>query len=216
MSTEPRKYKPGKIREHNSQKILEAAECEFVKHGYKGTSMQSIADAAELPKANVHYYFKSKAKLYNAVLGDILQRWNEVLADMSEEGDPAETLENYIRAKVDLSIRFPQASKIFATEIIQGAPNLKEHIRTDLRHWVRSKTKIIESWINQGKMTPVDPEHLIFMIWSTTQHYADFETQVLTITNKLEYEQEDVKKISDFLCHMILTGCGLKPTISLA
>ena len=157
LSTEPRKYKPGKIREHNSQKILEAAECEFVKHGYKGTSMQSIADAAELPKANVHYYFKSKAKLYNAVLEDILQRWNEVLAEMSEEGDPAETLENYIRAKVDLSIRFPQASKIFATEIIQGAPNLKEHIRTDLRHWVRSKTKIIETWIEQGKMTAVDP-----------------------------------------------------------
>lgn len=212
MSTEPRKYKPGKIREHNSQKILYAAEREFVKHGYKGTSMQSIADAAELPKANVHYYFKSKQKLYTAVLSDILERWNEILADMSQEGDPAETLENYIRAKVDLSIRFPQASKIFATEIIQGAPNLKEHIRTEMRQWVREKVKIIESWIDQGKMTPVDPEHLIFMIWSTTQHYADFETQVLTITNKLEYEADDVTKIGDFLCHMILTGCGLTPS----
>lgn len=211
MSTEPRKYKPGKIREHNSQKILDAAEREFVKHGYKGTSMQSIADAAELPKANVHYYFKSKQKLYSAVLEEILERWNEVIADMSADGDPAETLENYIRAKVDLSIRFPHASKIFATEIIQGAPNLKDHLRTEMRQWVREKVKIIESWIAQGKLAPeVDAEHLIFMIWSTTQHYADFETQVLTITNKLEYEAEDIQKISDFLCHMILSGCGLK------
>ncbi len=210
-----KKYKPGKIREQNSQKILQAAEIEFVKHGYKGTSMQSISDAAGLPKANLHYYFKNKAKLYNSVLEDIVQRWNEVLADITEQDDPTETLEFYIRTKVELAIRYPNSSKIFATEIIQGAPNLKDYLRTDLRQWVRSLTRIIESWIAQGKMSKVDPEHLIFMIWSTTQHYADFETQVLTITNKLEYEADDIDRISRFLCHMILTGCGLTPTQSL-
>lgn len=207
-----KKYKPGKIREQNSYKILQAAENEFVKHGYKGTSMQSISDAAGLPKANVHYYFQSKSKLYNEVLKDITRRWNDILDDMSEDGDPAETLEHYIRAKVELSVNYPNASKIFATEIIQGAPNLKDYIRSDMRQWVRSKTRIIESWIEQGKMKAVDPEHLIFMIWSTTQHYADFESQVLTITNKIEYEEDDVEKISRFLCHMILNGCGLTPS----
>jgi len=207
-----KKYKPGKIREQNSYKILQAAENEFVKHGYKGTSMQSISDAAGLPKANVHYYFQSKSKLYNEVLKDITRRWNDILDDMSEDGDPVETLEHYIRAKVELSVRYPNASKIFATEIIQGAPNLKDYIRTDMRQWVRSKTRIIESWIEQGKMKAIDPEHLIFMIWSTTQHYADFESQVLTITNKIEYEEDDVDKISRFLCHMILSGCGLTPS----
>lgn len=207
-----KKYKPGKIREQNSSKILHAAENEFVKHGYKGTSMQSISDAAGLPKANVHYYFQSKSKLYNEVLKDITRRWNDILDDMTEDGDPVEILELYIRAKVELSVQYPNASKIFATEIIQGAPNLKDYIRTDMRQWVRSKTRIIESWIEQGKMKAVDPEHLIFMIWSTTQHYADFETQVLTITNKIEYEEDDVEKISRFLSHMILTGCGLTPS----
>lgn len=210
-----KKYKPGKIREQNSYKILQAAENEFVKHGYKGTSMQSISDAAGLPKANVHYYFQSKSKLYNEVLKDITRRWNDILDDMSEDGDPAETLEHYIRAKVELSVNYPNASKIFATEIIQGAPNLKDYIRSDMRQWVRSKTRIIESWIEQGKMKAVDPEHLIFMIWSTTQHYADFESQVLTITNKIEYEEDDVEKISRFLCHMILNGCGLTPSQAL-
>ena len=99
-----KKYKPGKIREQNSQKILQAAEVEFVKHGYKGTSMQSISDAAGLPKANLHYYFTNKAKLYNAVLEDIVQRWNEVLTDITEDDDPTETLEFYIRTKVQLAI----------------------------------------------------------------------------------------------------------------
>ncbi len=207
-----KKYKPGKIREQNSQKILHAAEVEFVKHGYKGTSMQSISDAAGLPKANLHYYFTNKSKLYNAVLADIVQRWNEVLADISVNDDPAETLEFYIRTKVDLAIRYPNASKIFATEVIQGAPNVKDYLRTELRTWLKAKTKIIETWIEQGKMSRVEPEHLFFMIWSTTQHYADFESQILTITNKLEYEAEDVERISRFLCHMILTGCGLTPS----
>ncbi len=212
MTTDIKKYKSGKIREQNSQKILEAAEIEFVKQGYKGTSMQSISDSAGLPKANVHYYFKSKAKLYSAVLKDIVQRWNEVLTDMNEDGDPAETLESYIKNKVELAIRYPNASKIFATEIIQGAPNVKEYLRTEQRAWIREKCRIIQSWIDQGKMTPVDPEKLIFMIWSSTQHYADFETQVLTTANKLEYEPADVEHISRFLCHMILTGCGLTPS----
>lgn len=210
-----KKYKPGKIREINSQKILQAAEVEFVKHGYKGTSMQSISNAAGLPKANLHYYFTNKSKLYNAVLQDIVQRWNEVLTDITVDDDPAETLEFYIRTKVNLAVRYPNASKIFAMEVIQGAPNVKTYLRTDLRSWLRQKTKIMETWIEQGRMNKIDPEHLFFMIWSSTQHYADFESQILTITNKLEYEDEDVERISRFLCHMILTGCGLTPTHSL-
>lgn len=201
--------KTGKIREQNSQKILKAAEQEFVKHGFKGTSMQTIADAAELPKANILYYFKSKKQLYTSVLEEVEQRWNAVIEDMSEEDEPAITLKRYIEAKVDLAINYPSASKIFAMEIIQGAPYLQDHMRSELRPWVKEKIRIIESWIEQGKMKPVDPQHLIFMIWSTTQHYADFDTQVLTVSNKQEYDPEDVQNIKDFLVQMILGGCGL-------
>ena len=202
--------KTGKIREKNSQIILQAAEKEFVKHGFKGTSMQVIADAADLPKANVLYYFKTKQTLYAAVLEDIIARWNEALDELSEDDDPAPTLKRYIETKVDLSIRYPEASKIFAMEIIQGAPHLQEHLRTELRQWVKEKTRIIESWIEQGKMVPVSATNLIFLIWSSTQHYADFDTQVLTVTNRQEYEADDVAEIKAFLCQVILAGCGLK------
>ncbi|KZY72526.1 TetR family transcriptional regulator [Oleiphilus sp. HI0071] len=209
MSDKDSAQKTGKIREQNRKNILAAAEDSFVKNGFKGTSMQSIADAAELPKANVLYYFKSKQALYLAVLDEIIRRWDESIDDMSEGDDPAEVLGNYIRAKVDLAIQYPNASKIFALEIIQGAPNLQDHLRSNLRAWVRDKSKIIQSWIDQGKMNAVDPEHLIFMIWSTTQHYADFDTQILTVTNKLEYDELDVQRIKDLLCTIILGGCGL-------
>lgn len=209
MSNVEPAQKTGKIRAQNRKKILDAAELAFVKDGFKGTSMQSIADASELPKANVLYYFKSKQALYQAVLEDIIERWDSVLEDMSEGDDPADVLGRYICSKVDLAIQFPKASKIFALEIIQGAPNLQDHLRSHLRVWVKDKSKIIQSWIDQGKMQSVDPEHLIFMIWSTTQHYADFDAQILTVTNKREFDDEDVQKIKDFLCKVILGGCGL-------
>ena len=206
-----RKYKPGKIRERNSENILAAAEQEFVLHGFKGTSMQAVADRAGVAKANIHYYFKNKDNLYLALLENIIANWNEVLADMSAESDPADVLSRFIRTKIRLSYTHPNASKIFAMEIIQGAPYLKSHISQAMRQWVKDKSTIIQSWIDQGKIRAIDPTHLIFLIWSATQHYADFDTQVLEVTNKRQYEEDDIEHIGDFLEDIILTGCGLKP-----
>lgn len=202
--------KGGSIRTRNSQQILEAAQAEFVLHGFKGTSMQSIADRAELPKANIHYYFKNKANLYKSVLEDIMSAWNQVLADMNEQSDPADVLTNFIRAKMQLSYTNPNGSKIFAMEIIQGAPHLIEYISKDMRLWVKEKTEVMQSWIAQGKMRDVSPMHLIFMIWSTTQHYADFNTQVLEVMNRREYDEDDIEHITQFLTGMILRGLELK------
>lgn len=208
--TTSKKYKPGKIRERNHELILAAAEEEFALHGFRGASTQAIADRAGLPKANIHYYFKNKQTLYASVLESIMEVWNEVLEDVSADDDPKEVLTNFVRKKMELSYAKPKASKLFAMEIIAGAPNLKDYIRTDMRQWVRDKTRVFEAWIADGKMANVDPVHLIFLIWSSTQHYADFETQVLTLMNRAEYEPEDIDHITDFLTHMVLSGCGLK------
>ena len=203
--------KSGSIRTRNSLQILDAAQAEFVLHGFKGTSMQSIADRAELPKANIHYYFKNKANLYQAVLEEIMFAWNVVLEDMNEESDPADVLSKFIHTKMQLSYSNPNGSKIFAMEIIQGAPHLIEHIRTDMRTWFKEKAQVIQSWIDQGKMRDVNPMHLIFMIWSTTQHYADFNTQVLEVMNRREYDDEEIASITEFLTGMILRGLEINP-----
>jgi TetR/AcrR family transcriptional regulator len=203
--------KSGSIRTRNSHQILDAAQAEFVLHGFKGTSMQSIADRAELPKANIHYYFKNKANLYQAVLEEIMFAWNVVLEDMNEESDPADVLSKFIHTKMQLSYSNPNGSKIFAMEIIQGAPHLIEDIRTDMRTWFKEKAQVIQSWIDQGKMRDVNPMHLIFMIWSTTQHYADFNTQVLEVMNRREYDDEEIASITEFLTGMILRALEINP-----
>ncbi|MFV8816307.1 TetR/AcrR family transcriptional regulator [Haliea sp. E17] len=203
-------YKPGKIRDHNFQVILKAAEQEFALNGYKGTTTQKIADRAGVAKPSIHYYFSSKHNLYLTVLDNIIHLWNDYLDTVEVEDDPAEVLDMFIRKKVELSFSHPEASKVFAMEIIQGAPFLRDYIRTEMRTWVREKAAFMSQWIDQGRMAPVDPVQLIFLIWSSTQHYADFDTQVLTVMNHAEYEPEMIQHISDFISGMILRGCGLE------
>lgn len=201
--------KTGKIRAQSQLKILAAATTEFVLQGYKGATVQSIADRASLPKANILYYFKNKENIYHAVLEHTLEMWDEGIGDIDPSEGPKAAIEKFIEAKVRMSFNHPEASKIYAMEIIQGAQHLKEFARTYQRQWVREKAKLFQQWIDNGEMADVDPVHLIFLIWSSTQHYADFETQILTIMNRAEYEEDDVEQVIAFLSQMILRGCGL-------
>lgn len=205
-----RKYKSGKIREKNYQRILDAATGVFAQHGFKGASMMAIAEAAGLPKANIHYYFRNKNLLYAAVLERIIAEWNRGLETISVEDNPAEVLSTYIAAKVRIACEQPLRSKLFASEIIAGAPYLQNYIRAELRTWLKAKAQVFEAWMARGKMRELDPTLLIFMIWSTTQHYADFESQVLLATNRREYDEETIAHISEFVTGVILRGCGVE------
>jgi TetR/AcrR family transcriptional regulator len=210
MSGETSAPKQGSIRVQSEQKILLAAQEEFILQGYKGATVQSIADRAALPKANVLYYFKSKEKIYHKVLELTLNMWDQAIGDIKIEDGPKVAIEKFIAAKVHMSFNNPAASKIYALEIIQGAQHLKEFARTYLRQWVREKAKIFQHWMDNGEMTAMDPVNLIFLIWSSTQHYADFESQILTIMNRADYEADDIHHVTQFLTDIILRGCGLK------
>lgn len=204
------KYKAGKIRTDNRAKIIAIAEMEFAEFGYKGASIMNIAKRANLPRANVHYYFNSKLELYKKVLFDILKLWNDAFNQITPEDDPAEAIGAYIRAKVMYSKTNPLASKIFANEIIHGAPRINQYLNSDFREWLKSKAAVIEHWIKQGKMDPVDPLFLIMLIWSATQHYADFSTQVSAVMDKPQLSDKDFDHVADNLTHIILKGCGIK------
>jgi TetR/AcrR family transcriptional regulator len=167
-----------RIRQKNEETILKAAEDEFARHGYKGTSMNTIAQNAGLPKANLHYYFTNKLGLYVAVLSNIIELWDSTFNTLTAEDDPAEALTRYIRAKMEFSRRQPQASRIFAMEVISGGECLTEYFNQDYRAWFQGRAAVFQAWIDAGKMDPVDPVHLIFLLWGSTQHYADFATQI--------------------------------------
>lgn len=201
----------GRIRQKNEQAILKAAEDEFARHGFKGTSMNTIAQNAGLPKANLHYYFTNKLGLYVAVLSNILELWDSTFNALNSDDDPAIALSNYIRTKIEFSRSNPQASRIFAMEIISGGQCLSEYFNQDYRTWFNGRAAVFQSWIDAGKMDPVDPVHLIFLLWGSTQHYADFATQICQVTGRSRLTKQDMEAASNNLIHIILKGCGLTP-----
>ena len=198
----------GRVRQKNQSIILQAAEQEFLEHGYKGASLKRVAERADIPRANVHYYYKNKDALYAAVLSHILTLWDT--ATITDEDDPKEVLTNYIRAKVKFSQSNPEASRIFASEIIHGAPRLLEYLETDFREWTDRVTGVFRQWIADKKLDPVDPHHLMFLIWGSTQHYADFGIQICAALNKSDLTDEDYDVAANTLVHIIIKGCGIK------
>ncbi|HEY0286680.1 MAG TPA: TetR/AcrR family transcriptional regulator [Pseudomonas sp.] len=208
----PSATKPtGRIRQKNEEAIMKAAEDEFARHGYKGTSMNTIAQNAGLPKANLHYYFTNKLGLYIAVLSNIIELWDSTFNHLKVEDDPAAALTQYIRAKMEFSRRRPQASRIFAMEIISGGECLNAYFSQDYRTWFQGRAAVFQGWINAGKMDPVDPVHLIFLLWGSTQHYADFATQICRVTGRIRLTKQDMEVAADNLIRIILKGCGLTP-----
>ena len=201
----------GRIRQKNEEAILLAAAEEFAVHGYKGTSMNSIAMRVGLPKANLHYYFSSKLGLYVEVMRNILNLWDSAFSNLRAKDDPATALAGYIRAKMEFSRRQPLASKIFAMEVISGGECLAEHFNQDYQEWFRGRAAVFQAWIDQGKMDPVDPVHLIFLLWGSTQHYADFSSSISRLTGRKKQTKEDFAKATDNLIQIILKGCGLTP-----
>lgn len=200
--------KGGAIRARNRQRILHAAEQEFAKYGYKGTSVQAIADSVELPKANILYYFKSKTGLYKALLTDILEMWNQGFSIESSNHAPDEVIRHYIIEKMRYSRTHPMRSKIFAMEIIQGAPNIRDAIEQPMVAWSKSKVNVIHEWIDAGLIPNINPLYLLFLIWGTTQFYADFDSEIELIKGRPLSDKEFLDAES-FTVDIVLKGLNL-------
>lgn len=195
------------IRQQNETLILQAAEKVFAEAGFGGATMQLIADMAGLPKANLHYYFPTKEDLYRRVVQDIFEIWLQAAEAMDKAPGPIEGIGAYIQAKMDISRRHPNGSKVWAFEVMHRAPVIQDYLETTLRAWTTGRVRLIERWIAEGKMAPVDPEHLLYMLWATTQHYADFGHQIETL-NAGPLSDDDWQKATDSVKTMILRGIG--------
>ncbi len=207
MTDLPRSQRRTEIRQHNETLILQAAEKVFAEAGFGGATMQLIADMAGLPKANLHYYFPTKEDLYRRVVQDIFEIWLHAADSMDQAPGPIEGIGAYIEAKMDISRRHPNGSKVWAFEVMHRAPVIQDYLETTLRVWTTGRVRLIERWIAEGKMKPVDPEHLLYMLWATTQHYADFGHQIETL-NAGPLSDADWQKATDSVKSMILRGIG--------
>lgn len=167
-----------RIQRKNTEAILDAALEVFSQHGFRGATLDQIAEVAGLSKPNLLYYFASKEAMHLDLLSGLMHTWLDPLKDLDAEGEPVAEVLAYVRRKLEMSRDFPRESRLFANEIIQGAPRMKDALAGELKALVDDKTAVIRNWADRGLIAPVDPYHLIFSIWALTQHYADFDVQV--------------------------------------
>ncbi|MBX9458066.1 MAG: TetR family transcriptional regulator C-terminal domain-containing protein [Rhizobium sp.] len=195
-----------RISARNRRIIIKAGIEIFARKGFDGTRIAEIAEASGLPKANVYYYFSSKEEIYTAIIAHLIAGWDDALKYISPEREPAEAFRLYIKAKLDYARRNGAESRLFASEIIQGARFLTKKDRDHMRRVTDVHVGVVEGWIAAGKLLPVDPRHLFIMLWASTQFYAEFEPVAADGLRKTRLKIEDYDKAAATISETILKG----------
>jgi TetR/AcrR family transcriptional regulator len=202
----PPKTPRTRIQKKNTETILEAALDVFSKYGFRCSTLDQISTQAGLSKPNLLYYFPSKVDIHRALIAQLMKTWLDPLREMDAQGDPTEEILAYVMRKLEISKECPRESRLFANEIVQGAPNIMDKIEGELKSLVDEKAAVISAWSDAGHIAKVDPYHLIFSIWSTTQHYADFDAQIRgIIAPDGEAHFDDARIFLDRLFRQMLT-----------
>ncbi|MFJ7884174.1 TetR/AcrR family transcriptional regulator [Pseudomonas sp. NPDC096917] len=199
------------IRRSNVEKILLGAEKVFAEKGFAGAAMADIAAEVGLPRSNLHYYFSTKTELYNAVLLGLLEVWKQDALCFETYDDPRLVLSSYIRAKMTHSRTRPYGSKVWADEIIHGAPMLGLRLDASLYDWAKMKEAKIRQWVADKRILAVEPSSVLYMIWASTQHYADFDHQVNILNEHQPLSDIQFERAVQSVTSIILRGIGLEP-----
>ncbi|MDF3080011.1 TetR/AcrR family transcriptional regulator [Burkholderia sola] len=204
----PLRRRKAHIRESNEAHLLACAEAVFAERGLAGASTAMIAERAGLPKANVHYYFPTKLALYRRVLDDLFEDWHRAAGSFEAGDDPVEAIGGYVRAKMALSQRRPLGSKVWANEIIHGAEHMQDILSQRVKPWFDTRVKVIEGWIARGLLAPIDPHALMYLIWATTQHYADFDAQIRALSGKRAFTKKAFDEKTEQVVQLVIRACG--------
>ncbi|RWO56505.1 TetR family transcriptional regulator C-terminal domain-containing protein [Mesorhizobium sp.] len=198
-----------RIQQEKRELILEAALEVFSTSGFRGSTIDQIAEAAGMSKPNLLYYFRRKEDIHETLMQRLLDTWLAPLRELDDIGDPLTELRSYIRRKLEMARDFPKESRLFANEILQGAPRIMPMLEGELKTLVDEKAAVIKGWMRAGKIAPTDPWHLIFSIWATTQHYADFDVQVRAVLGPDRGGDGRFEDAASFLEQLFIDG--LKP-----
>jgi TetR/AcrR family transcriptional regulator len=213
--TEDTGHKAG-IRRENVTKILAAAETVFAEKGFKGASVGLIAERAGVPKPNVYYYFGAKEDLYRRVIEEVCSIWLHAADTFDETEDPAQAFRTYVSSKMDLARARPHGSRLWAIEMASGAPFLQDYLVNTVKPWLESREQVLERWIKEGKLAPVKARYLFYMIWATTQHYADFAAQIDVMNGGKALDSDQFADAKETVIDLVLKSVGLKPVKAVA
>ncbi|PIF19364.1 MULTISPECIES: TetR family transcriptional regulator C-terminal domain-containing protein [unclassified Acidovorax] len=189
--------------------ILQEAQSHFAQFGFEGASLENIAAAAGVSRHNLLYYFPSKEALYQRVLDNVLNQWLAGMDHMSHSHDPEAALRQYIQAKLRYSREHPAGAKVFTKEMIAGAPRYGKAITERVGPHLKAEVRTFERWAKEGRIARVNFTHLMFIIWSVTQAYADQEAQFALLLGKPALTDKDFENAEELICRLVLAGLAL-------
>ena len=203
---QPAPRAPTEARLRKEEAILTEAENQFAQFGFEGASLESIAAAVGISRHNLLYYFPSKEDLYQRVLDDVLTQWLAGMHELAHGDDPEHALRRYIRAKMEYSRTRPQGAKVFTKEVIAGAPRYGKAISERVGPLLRTEVRTFERWAREGRIAKVNFTHLMFIIWSVTQAYAEQEAQFALLLGVPALTERDFDKAEELLVRMVLAA----------
>jgi AcrR family transcriptional regulator len=204
-----------KVLENTEQKILLAARDEFIEKGLGNARMQTIADKAGVNKALLHYYFRSKDKLFKAALHDVISRlWGTIqqqLAQRDTDADLRTLIHSIVRTYITMFAENPDFPRFVIRELSQNTSNTHEYIREIITSMAIVPTTIITIYnkeLARGTIKQIDVMH--FMINVMGMCAATFIIQPMAailskdrgnalVFNAQFYEQR-IRAITDMTC----------------
>lgn len=202
--TEPRKPSVARIRKQGL--ILAEAEAQFARFGFEGVSLDSIAAALEISRQNMLYYYASKEELYTAVLDSVLESWLGSMDALAREHEPEAAISAYVRAKLRFSRERPGGSAVFTREVMAGAPRYASQLTHSVVPHLRANVRTFERWARQGLVARIDFTHLMFMIWSSTQAYADLGPQFAVVMGKRKLTDSDFDAAHALITKLVMNS----------
>ncbi len=191
------------------QLILIAAKNIFFKKGYDGARMQEIADEAGMNKALLHYYFRSKDKLFEAIFNDAFQQFiPRMVENMSSNVSFERKIEIFVENYVSMLIKVPQLPNFILTEINRNPEKIFEMFsKMGLKPALILQE--IQKDIDEGKMRPINPKHLLIntIALCAFPFAARPLMQIILFDNNTEkyneFLEERKKEVSQFIIHSI-------------
>ena len=208
----PRRSSAARLRKERH--ILESAERHFAQYGFEGASLDDIAQNAGISRHNLLYYFASKEALYQHILHDVLDQWLNGMHTMLASEDPAVALRAYIRSKLQFSRKRPHGSKVFTREVMAGAPRFGHELQMRVAPVLENHLCTFERWVQAGKIAPVNFTHLLFILWSVTQAYADQQAQFTLFLGRQELTAADFEDAERLIYQLVIQGLSTDTTPS--
>ena len=195
-----------RIQQRNRREIVDAVIDVIAEHGFDGATMDLISAKAGLSRTNIHYYFKSKDELFREAIVQTHKVWGDLWTDLDENGNPHNELRKYIKGKLRASWEQPKLSRVFAAEIMRGAPMSRHLMQDEMRKMFDGACDTLRNWMQQGYLAKIDPLHVFITIWGATQYYADFDLVVKLIWDKDKFDDDDFEAAAEAVSTIIMKG----------